>query len=181
MTLLVVIEESEDGFAAHIPALPGCVAAADTLTETTELIAEAAVAHMELMKEQGLPAPTLEGEPPAISLERYIVLDPTRVSVVIDEHDIDILYNESDDVYAARWRRLGLTAYGRTEPEAVEAVHRLCRKMVQTCHADGQLARRLDDLGVTWRWRFLIASWQSLPDVNQPAKRPVVVDLVAPI
>ncbi len=45
----VVLEKSDNGYAAYLPDLPGCVAAGDTLEETKALIAEAAAYHMELL------------------------------------------------------------------------------------------------------------------------------------
>ena len=48
------------GFSAHVPDLPGCVAAAGTLEETRQLIREAMVAHIEAMRIHGdvVPEPT---------------------------------------------------------------------------------------------------------------------------
>ena len=55
MRFMVVIEEGTSNYSAYIPGLPGCVAAADTLEEVKELIADAAVQHIELMEEEGIP------------------------------------------------------------------------------------------------------------------------------
>lgn len=54
-----VIEKSGNGHSAYIPDLPGCVAAGDTRAETEELIREAAVYHLEMLRESGdlMPAP----------------------------------------------------------------------------------------------------------------------------
>lgn len=52
----VFIEPTAIGFSAHVPDLPGCVAAASTLPETRQLIREAIEFHIEGMK--------LNGEPP---------------------------------------------------------------------------------------------------------------------
>ncbi len=57
MEFTVVIEKSDNGYAAYLPDLPGCVAAGDTIAETKELIAEAVVYHLELMAEGGMPIP----------------------------------------------------------------------------------------------------------------------------
>ena len=56
----VVIEKTGNGYGAHVPDLPGCVAAADTLTETEQLIRDAIEFHLEGMREQGevIPEPT---------------------------------------------------------------------------------------------------------------------------
>ena len=53
----VIIEKTGNGYAAGLPALPGCVAAGDTLEETKALIVEAARFHVEALTEDGLPIP----------------------------------------------------------------------------------------------------------------------------
>lgn len=53
----VVIEKSDNGYAAYLPDLPGCVAAGDTEEETKTLIAEAVVEHLAILAEKGLPIP----------------------------------------------------------------------------------------------------------------------------
>ena len=45
----VVLEKSDNGYAAYLPDLPGCVAAGDTLEETKALIAEAVSSHLEIL------------------------------------------------------------------------------------------------------------------------------------
>ena len=59
MQYAVVIEKTGNGYSAYIPDLPGCVAAGDTRAETEELIREAVVYHLELLRESGdlVPAP----------------------------------------------------------------------------------------------------------------------------
>lgn len=54
-----MIEKTGNGYSAYIPDLPGCVAAGDTRAETEELIREAVVYHLELLRESGdlVPAP----------------------------------------------------------------------------------------------------------------------------
>ncbi|OHD67698.1 MAG: hypothetical protein A2W19_02900 [Spirochaetes bacterium RBG_16_49_21] len=54
---IVLIEKTEDGYNASVPALPGCVAMADTKKETEELIYQAILFHIEGMKEEGLEIP----------------------------------------------------------------------------------------------------------------------------
>ena len=53
----VVIEKTGNGYAAGLPALPGCVAAGDTLEETKALIIEAVRLHVEALTEDGLSIP----------------------------------------------------------------------------------------------------------------------------
>ena len=55
----VVIEQSESGYGAYVPDLPGCVAAGDTLAETEQLIREAIPFHIEGSRENGDPVPEL--------------------------------------------------------------------------------------------------------------------------
>jgi len=57
MRYLVVIEKSENNYAAYIPDLPGCIATAATLDELQQNIRSAVAMHLEGLKEDGLPAP----------------------------------------------------------------------------------------------------------------------------
>jgi len=56
----VFFEPTFTGYSAHVPNLPGCVAAASTLEETRQLIREAIEFHVEGMRMHGevVPAPT---------------------------------------------------------------------------------------------------------------------------
>ncbi len=54
---IVLIEKTEDGYNASVPALPGCVAMADTKKEVEGLIYEAILFHIEGMKKEGLEIP----------------------------------------------------------------------------------------------------------------------------
>ena len=60
----VVIEQSESGYGAYVPDLPGCVAVGDTLAETEQLICEAIPFHIEGLRENGdsVPDPTTRVE-----------------------------------------------------------------------------------------------------------------------
>jgi predicted RNase H-like HicB family nuclease len=60
MRYAVVIEKGEGNFSAYVPDLPGCVAAADTLQETEQLIRKAIEIHIRGMREDGqvVPHPT---------------------------------------------------------------------------------------------------------------------------
>ena len=57
MDYVVVIEETENGFGAYVPDLPGCIAAGDTREETEALIREAVSRHVEMLREHGDPIP----------------------------------------------------------------------------------------------------------------------------
>jgi len=56
----VFFEPTASGYSAHVPDLPGCVAAAATLEETRELMREAIEFHIEGMRINGdaVPEPT---------------------------------------------------------------------------------------------------------------------------
>lgn len=53
MEYVAPIAKTGNGYAAHLPDLPGCIAAADTFEETHNLIEEAANFHVEGMIEDG--------------------------------------------------------------------------------------------------------------------------------
>ena len=57
MRYAIVIEKGPNSFGAYVPDLPGCVAAADTQSEVIDLIREAISAHLDMMREEGLPIP----------------------------------------------------------------------------------------------------------------------------
>ena len=46
MKYTVVIEETDNGYSAYAPDVPGCVAAGDTASEVEDLIREALVFHI---------------------------------------------------------------------------------------------------------------------------------------
>lgn len=53
MKYVALIAKTGNGYAAYLPDLPGCIAAADTFEETRDLIREAANYHVEIMAEHG--------------------------------------------------------------------------------------------------------------------------------
>jgi predicted RNase H-like HicB family nuclease len=67
MRYAVLFEKTETGYSAHVPDLPGCVAAGATLEETTDLIRGAVRMHLAGMVEDGERIP----EPKTIA--EYIV------------------------------------------------------------------------------------------------------------
>lgn len=69
MRYMVVMERTRNGYGAHVPDLPGCIAAGETREETLELIQGAIEMHLESLQEQGLPVP----EPAATS--EYVEVD----------------------------------------------------------------------------------------------------------
>ncbi|HAO33338.1 MAG TPA: type II toxin-antitoxin system HicB family antitoxin [Candidatus Competibacter sp.] len=60
MRYAVVIEKSENNYAAYVPDLPGCVATGKTIQEIEPEIQEAIQFHLRGMREDGLsiPAPS---------------------------------------------------------------------------------------------------------------------------
>ena len=62
MRYLVIIEKGPTSWGAHVPALPGCIAVAETRAEVVTLIREAIDFHIEGLREQGEPVPTPSSE-----------------------------------------------------------------------------------------------------------------------
>jgi predicted RNase H-like HicB family nuclease len=67
MKYAVLFERTATGFSAHVPDLPGCVAAGTTFEETAGLMRKAIQMHIAGMREDGEPIP----EPRTIA--EYIV------------------------------------------------------------------------------------------------------------
>jgi predicted RNase H-like HicB family nuclease len=67
MKYAVLFEKTGSGYSAHVPDLPGCVAAGATLAETADLIRGAIRMHLAGRAEDGEPIP----EPKTIA--EYIV------------------------------------------------------------------------------------------------------------
>ncbi len=66
----VVYEWAGANYSAYVPDLPGCVACADTMEETRELVKEAMELYIQQLKEDGrpIPEPTTKTGPVAISV-----------------------------------------------------------------------------------------------------------------
>ncbi|MBI5562839.1 MAG: type II toxin-antitoxin system HicB family antitoxin [Deltaproteobacteria bacterium] len=64
MKYMVVVEKSDTGYGAHVPDLPGCIAAAGTRAEVLRLIKEAIEFHIEGLREAGerVPPPSSVSE-----------------------------------------------------------------------------------------------------------------------
>ncbi|MDQ6759217.1 MAG: type II toxin-antitoxin system HicB family antitoxin [Acidobacteriota bacterium] len=71
MKYSVLYAPTESGYSAHVPDLPGCIAAAGTLQETRRLMKEAIEFHLEAMRLYGEPIP----EPTTVA-EQVEVLAP---------------------------------------------------------------------------------------------------------
>jgi predicted RNase H-like HicB family nuclease len=57
MRYLVVIEETETGYSAFVPDLPGCISVGDSREEIESNIQEAILLHIEGIKDDGLEVP----------------------------------------------------------------------------------------------------------------------------
>jgi predicted RNase H-like HicB family nuclease len=57
MRYLVVVEKGLTSYGAHVPDLPGCIAAGETREEVLTLIREAIEFHLEGLKQEGQPIP----------------------------------------------------------------------------------------------------------------------------
>ena len=57
MKLLVVIEQTETGFSAYSPDVPGCAATGETRAEVESMMQDAIVFHLEGLRAEGLAAP----------------------------------------------------------------------------------------------------------------------------
>lgn len=57
MRYLVVVEKGPSSYGAHVPDLPGCIAAGQTKEEVLSLIREAIEFHLESLKHDGQPIP----------------------------------------------------------------------------------------------------------------------------
>ncbi len=69
MKYAVVIEQGPTSYGAHVPDLPGCVAAAETREEVYKLISEAIELYIEGLKEDRLPVPGPHSHEPGRGLE----------------------------------------------------------------------------------------------------------------
>lgn len=54
MKYVSVVEKFDQNYAAYVPDLPGCVAAAETKEKVVRLIREAVELHVQSMREDGL-------------------------------------------------------------------------------------------------------------------------------
>jgi predicted RNase H-like HicB family nuclease len=71
MKYLVVIEEGESGFGAYVPDLPGCIAAAASREEVTQLIHQAIQFHLDGLAEDGLPIPLPHSSSEVVEVGAY--------------------------------------------------------------------------------------------------------------
>lgn len=62
MRYTVILEHGDSSWGAHVPDLPGCVAAGETRDEALQLIREAIELHIEGLRADGLPVPEPRSE-----------------------------------------------------------------------------------------------------------------------
>ncbi len=68
MRYMVILEHGDDGWGAHVPDLPGCVAAGETRDEILSLIREAIEFHLDGLREEGLPIPEPSSEAEVVEI-----------------------------------------------------------------------------------------------------------------
>lgn len=68
MEATVVIEKTETGYSAYVPALPGCVAAADSQGEVGKLFDEAIVFHLDSLWAHGDSIPEPRALPTTVQM-----------------------------------------------------------------------------------------------------------------
>ena len=69
MRYLVVVERGRVGWGAHVPDVPGCVAAAESRDEVIDLIHDALDRHIKGLLAEGLPVP------PAVASAAMVYVD----------------------------------------------------------------------------------------------------------
>ena len=57
MRYLVVVEQGETSWGAHVPDIPGCIAVGESKREVLDLVKEAIDVHIEALKDSALPVP----------------------------------------------------------------------------------------------------------------------------
>ncbi len=95
---------------------------------------------------------------------------------------LDITLYEERDLHVARFRELGLTAYGQTKDEAVTALKKMFNVFIRTYRDSGQLEMRLDEVRTRWWYRGEYPADKGYPPVEdtnllvgqQPSDQPVV-------
>ncbi len=66
---MVILERGDSSWGAHVPDLPGCIAAGATREEAVRLIREAIELHIEELKREGLPVPRPMSEGTFVDVE----------------------------------------------------------------------------------------------------------------
>jgi predicted RNase H-like HicB family nuclease len=61
-------DEGRETWSAYVPDLPGCISVGDSRAECEDMIREAIAAHIQLMREEGLPVPEPTSEAGMVTL-----------------------------------------------------------------------------------------------------------------
>lgn len=83
MKYVAIVAKTGNGYSAHLPDLPGCIAAGDTFEETSQLIREAANYHIEMMAEDGETIP----EPKSAAIEVDVPVPSVSEEIVVEAGD----------------------------------------------------------------------------------------------
>ena len=73
---------------------------------------------------------------------------------------------EKRDIFAARFKQLGLTAYGHNKSEALNNLKQLFNRFIHAHRKAGTLVACLEQVGVAWSWADEYAG--TYEDTNQP-------------
>jgi hypothetical protein len=92
-------------------------------------------------------------------------MNDNRLVVVITKATMVKLDNR--DVFAARFKKLGLTAYGHNNSEAVSNLKLMFNRFIYTHRKAGTLVSRLEKAGVEWSWADKYAG--TYEDTNHPS------------
>ncbi len=72
--------------------------------------------------------------------------------IVVTGIRLDFYYHVEKQLVAARFAKLGLTAYGSTEASASYAFKKLFNTFVHVLRNKGRIEERLNRAGVEWYW-----------------------------
>ena len=85
MDYLIVLEETNTGFSAYAPDLPGCIATGKTMDDTRARMREAVEFHIEGLRLEGLPVPSPSS--------KAVFFDLSTSGSVTRERRVEILYD----------------------------------------------------------------------------------------
>ena len=93
-------------------------------------------------------------------------MDDNRTVVVVTKATMVRLEKRDHTVFAARFTKLGITAYGHTKSEAVSNLKLLFNRFIHIHRDAGLLKARLEKAGVEWSWADEYTG--KYEDTNQP-------------
>lgn len=80
-----------------------------------------------------------------------------------------VLTHQSGQVVAARFRKLGLTAYAKTEDVALERLRQMFAAFIRNLRDSGHLVQRLEQAGVRW---YRVTDFEQLGRPYEDLTRP---------